>query len=404
MKLTRTFSWSLSVLLLAAQAVCGQTIGSLAARVYLDAQGNALSYRLWVPPNYVAAVSYPLVLSLHGSGGLNLSDAPIFLSAQNQLAHPCLLVAPVCPTNSAWDTGNIQNLVKGLLDQLQGEFNVDPDRIYLTGVSLGSIGAWSMVASFPRTFAAVVGMCGYASIPSWTAYTRPAVWYFHAQDDLTIDIAGARAMIKAMRQAGGTPIYTEYASGGHGIWTQAYATPPLVDWVMAQRLGQPSSLPPRVTLLTPAGPAPVATAADILALTGVATNLGTNIIRVTWTNSLGGGGRAAGTTAWSIPALPLKLGTNTLTILAAGPTWSNLGGSTTFNTGLTVVRAPPIVASIAINGRNTTLSWTGGVPPFQIETSSTLAPQDWVPLLTNDVRTATLPINSSPAYFRISGQ
>jgi hypothetical protein len=210
--------------------------------------------------------------------------------------------------------------------------------------------------------------------------------------------------LKAMREAGGTPIYTEYASGGHGIWTPVYATPPLVDWVMAQRRGQASPIPPLASLLTPAKPSPFSTAAASLDLSGVATNLNTNITRVTWTNSLGGGGFAAGQSVWSITALPLKPGTNILTILAAGTSWASLGGSTTFNAGLTVVREPGIVATLTASGLTGTLAWTGGVPPFRIEGTTSLVPAGWLPVLTNTTRTATFPMDGGQGYFRIVGQ
>lgn len=412
MKLERLFLSSLICVFLVSEAPGAQSVNSLAARLYVDAHGNTMPYRLWVPPNYVATTLYPLVMYLHGSGGLGtdnllplLDPSPlVFISDTNQVRHPCLMIAPQCPDGSSWETPLIQQLVWGILTSLRSEFNLDPDRFYITGVSMGGFGTWSTISAFPDTFAAAVAMCGYAPSGFDPAFNRLAVWYFHAKDDATVDIAGGRAMIKAMRETGGTPIYTEYASGGHSIWTAVYATPPLVDWVMAQRRGQASPIPPLASLLTPAMPSPFSTAAASLDFSGLATNLNTNVTGVTWTNSLGGGGTAVGTSVWSIAALPLRLGTNILTILAAGISWASFGGSTTFNTGLTVVREPGIVATLTASGLTGTLAWSGGVPPFRIESTTSLVPAGWLPVLTNTTRTATFPMNGLQGSFRIMGQ
>jgi pimeloyl-ACP methyl ester carboxylesterase len=149
----------------------------------------------------------------------------------------------------------IQQLVWGILTSLRSEFNLDPDRFYITGVSMGGFGTWSTISAFPDTFAAAVAMCGYAPSGFDPAFNRLAVWYFHAKDDATVDIAGGRAMIRAMREAGGTPIYTEYDSGGHSIWTPVYATPryhahgkwvdryPCLDWRCAAFSNREHHLP-----------------------------------------------------------------------------------------------------------------------------------------------------------------
>jgi predicted peptidase len=60
------------------------------------------------------------------------------------------------------------------------------------------------------------------------------VWAFHSEDDNAVMVVRTRAMIKAMKDAGGNPKYTEYTGLGHNSWTKAYAEPELLPWLFAQ--------------------------------------------------------------------------------------------------------------------------------------------------------------------------
>jgi hypothetical protein len=236
------------------------------------------------------------------------------------------------------------------------------------------------------------------------------VWFFMAADDPTVTGGSARTReaVSDMRTAGVTVVYTEYATGAHNITETAFATPPLVDWVMAQRRGQPSAVGPRVRILDPATSSPVLTSADTIHLSGQATNgMGGNISCVSWFNDAGAVGTATGTNAWSVKDLPLTVGTNSINVVATGPSWSSsLGGSTTFNAALVVIRLPPspIVQSIATDGVQVRLSWTGGVAPFHIEARETIGEDAWHSFLTNSTRTVTLPMTKNQSYFRIMGR
>ena len=109
MKFERLFLSSLICVFLVSEAPGAQSVNSLAARLFADAHGNTMPYRLWVPPNYVATTMYPLVMYLHGSGGLGtdnvlplLDPSPlVFISDTNQMQHPCLMIAPQCPNGSS---------------------------------------------------------------------------------------------------------------------------------------------------------------------------------------------------------------------------------------------------------------------------------------------------------------
>ena len=155
-----------------AQPLAGQNFDP---RVYQNASGGSLSYRLLTPATPQPAKKYPLVLFLHGAGerGTNNSaqlvhGTKIYLDAAHREAYPCYVIAPQCPdekqwVNMPWNTdrgtqpaqpSEPMQLVIELLDALPKEFSIDPDRIYVTGLSMGGYGTWDLITRLPGRFAA----------------------------------------------------------------------------------------------------------------------------------------------------------------------------------------------------------------------------------------------------------
>jgi predicted peptidase len=122
-----------------------------------------------------------------------------------------------------------------LLEALQQEFSVDSRRIYLTGFSMGAFGAWIGAARRPETFAAVVAIAGGGDA-SHIGATKAAVWAFHGAKDRVVPPSRSRAMVEAVRQAGGVARYTEFPELGHDIRDRALSEPGLADWLFEQRL------------------------------------------------------------------------------------------------------------------------------------------------------------------------
>lgn len=220
------------------------------ARVYT--KGNAkLPYRLFVPPSKDPARKYPLVLFLHGIGekgndnakqlNNNANGAMVFVSAAAQTTNPCFMLAP--QSESGW-WGAYAAFIPQLLTDLSGEYPIDMDRLYVTGLSSGGSGTWELLIRNPQFFAAAVPICGNGDVKKAALLTDVAIWNFHTSDDATMPVKGSREMIDAIRAAGGKPFYTEYPTGGHGSsWVRGYKEPALVDWVMAQKRGRPPSAP-----------------------------------------------------------------------------------------------------------------------------------------------------------------
>jgi predicted peptidase len=236
------------------------TVDDLEARTFLSPSGQSLPYRLFVPEGYDPAARYPLILFLHGIGErgddnraqLSVWPAPLrFVQPDVQAAHPSFFVAPQAPVDDLWTdiphfngpydssgiaiTRSLQSVIH-LLDSLQSAYSIDAARLYVTGLSLGGYGTWDIVHRQPGRFAAGVPIAGGGDPATAAGMTDTAFWAFHAVNDGAVHVSGSREMVAALQAAGAAPLYTEYPSGGHFIWDQAYATPGLPDWLFAQRL------------------------------------------------------------------------------------------------------------------------------------------------------------------------
>ena len=315
---------------------------------------TGMPYRIFVPPGYNATLTYPLIVFLHGAGEAgtnntaqlnnNANGALKLISDANLAIQPVLMAAPQCPTNSScWGQATQLVRLNAMLDQIAGEFHIDADRVHVTGLSMGGNGTWEFVRNRPDRFASAVPMSGYGG-GSATALSGIPFWYFHAIDDGTVGVDGSRSQVNALRDANARVIYTEYATGNHGIWSNAYATPLLFRWMMAQRRGLPSRVtPPVVRIEQPTGEPTWTTDLDQTPLSGVVDNDGQSITSVAWLRKNGPSGTASGTTIWNTPPIALLLGINDLRVTATGTSYyAPFGGATTFNASLRANRVSSI--------------------------------------------------------------
>ena len=395
----------------------GVTVNDFIARVYTNAQNLKLPYRLFVPTNYTAEAKYPLVLYLHSAlefGSDNKSQITaepgclVFVAETNREA--CIMLAPQCPSGSGyWTDAPHPAQLLGLLDQTQKEFSIDPDRIYLAGMSMGGSMCWQFITQYPNKFAAGIPMSpGSVSVISQlTNAVNTAVWNFHAVDDGAVAVSNSRSMIDALRKYGGNPIYTEYASGGHSssMWTPAFRTPGLVDWLMSQRRGQPSAVRPLVTITNPTTGPTIAWTPSKISLSGVVSDTNMLITQITWKNTRNNTtGNAMGTNEWSISDIGLLPGTNVIAVIAKGSSYStSLRGNTFYSDTLSVLQSG-IAMSLNRQDTGLFLSWSGGKGPFCVQACQDFASNNWIDVLTTDAASARLTVTNSTMFYRILGQ
>jgi predicted peptidase len=218
-----------------------------------------MPYRLFKPEAGAGAGGkLPLVIYLHGSGGLgddnekqmglgNIFGTRVFALPENQKRFPCYVLAP--QTDRGWASydfsqrparplaqlGDGSKMALRVIDALRREFPIDDRRIYVTGQSMGGVGVWNLTAYRQKFFAAAIPCCGSAGADDVTLSADTPVWAFQGDADDTVPVATSRERIAALRKAGAHPLYTEYAGVGHNVWEWAYTEPALIEWIFAQR-------------------------------------------------------------------------------------------------------------------------------------------------------------------------
>jgi len=179
---------------------------------------------------------------------LSYAGPLVFAQPEAQAEQPCFFIAPQCPqgqqwVNTPWTRGSYsQNAVRisdnlqavlGIVQAMQREFSIDPKRLYITGMSMGSYGTWDLILRHPTMFAAAIPICGAGDPRRASSLQGTGVWAFHATNDPVVPVSGSRDMVQALRATGQNPTYTEYAGGGHNSWMRAYATPGLTAWLFS---------------------------------------------------------------------------------------------------------------------------------------------------------------------------
>ena len=215
---------------------------------------RVMPYRLFVPAGYAGDRLYPLVVWLHGGGGLgtdNLAQISgdqipgtrLWITPEQQAAHAAFVLVPQSPGPwilAPWNLGvahsSLQDnarMAADVINEVTRDFTIDLTRVYLLGQSMGGNGAWNLVSNMPDRFAAVILVCPVLSdISRATAVADVPLWIFVGETDSVTE--KARALVAALKEAGGHPRYTEYPHMGHEIWTRVFAEPAIAPWLFAQ--------------------------------------------------------------------------------------------------------------------------------------------------------------------------
>jgi predicted peptidase len=201
-------------------------------------------YVVFVPHDYKADKEYPVILFLHGAGergddGLKpvkqgIGNAIKFKDGEKKF--PCFVIFPQCSAKGTWKAGGPDaDRALAILDEMQKTYKIDNKRIYLTGLSLGGMGTWSLAAADPERWAAIVPICGGGDLATASKIKDIPCWCFLGSNDSPKLADSTRGMVEAMKKAGGNPRYTEFPYVGHNSWDPAYATQELYPWLLAQK-------------------------------------------------------------------------------------------------------------------------------------------------------------------------
>lgn len=192
----------------------------------------------YLPPHYGEdpAIKWPLMIMLHGAGEIGTNPEVLALNGPPMLIEqghdfPAVVISPQAVSH-LWDLPALA----AFIDDLIAHYQIDPARIYLTGLSFGGYGTWALAGAYPDRFAAVVPICGGGETTQAAKLRDVPVWAFHGDSDPIVPLSDSQRMIDAIRAAGGDPRFTIYPGVGHASWVPAYNTEDLYTWMFAQSL------------------------------------------------------------------------------------------------------------------------------------------------------------------------
>lgn len=224
--------------IVAADPVAGKQVAVTAKSTSDKAGKHPWRYFLYLPEGYdeSAGAEWPLLLYLHGSSlrGKDLKKTkrygpPSFV--EKRPGFPFLTVSPQLPSG-AWPA----DALTSFLDELLATYPIDPERVYLAGVSLGAMGAWTFAAAEPDRIAALVPICAHGPASSAAALTEMPIWAFHGAKDYIVPIGPHQKLIEAIKERGGNARLTVYPEGDHGnVIAPTFKNPELLQWILEQK-------------------------------------------------------------------------------------------------------------------------------------------------------------------------
>jgi predicted esterase len=231
--------------------------------------------RLHVPQSYAASDErrYPLVVLLHGYDGSPAGIMEAFLDTDSRSPHPGVdgfVLAPAAHGN-AFYRGPGEQAVMAAVDFVLRTYPIDPDRVSITGVSMGGTGAAHLGLRYAERFAAAAPLCGYQSYfvrrdvqgrprrpwetdlmhhwsPASFAQSGRHLPLYVAHGTRDLPLSNSRVLVDAYRTLG-YPIVDDWPDTGHAVWKQTYAGARLWPWLVRHRR-DPGA--PRITLRTDA--------------------------------------------------------------------------------------------------------------------------------------------------------
>ncbi len=215
------------------------------------------TYRVYRPKAWTPEKRWPVIIYLHGGGERGADGilptqvglGPMVWKSNGEF--PFVVAFP--QADRPWAMPGMEQRVLTMIDEVVRDHGGDPDRVYLTGNSMGGFGTWIIGARHPDRFAALVPICGGVrpprSVPvppeSFARQPDPEgavarklgsmpVWAFQGAKDWVLSPDNTRRLVAALRATGGDVRYTEYPDLGHNAWDRAYADPALYTWMLSQ--------------------------------------------------------------------------------------------------------------------------------------------------------------------------
>jgi len=222
--------------------------------------GEILNYRKLIPLSVTEGTKYPLVICLHGAGERGSDNAAqlkyggeLFVKTSNREAFPAYVLFPQCPTQYFWPfdsnppsyvatTFPVEypiapaiKQVKELIDEYLKKADIDKDRVYVLGLSMGGMGTFDLASRYPEIFATAVPICGGININRINNTMKNIQWrIFHGGSDGIVSVQNSRDANAKLTTIGANVEYIEFPGVDHFAWTPAFAQEDFLSWIFSK--------------------------------------------------------------------------------------------------------------------------------------------------------------------------
>ncbi|MEJ5056041.1 carboxylesterase family protein [Sphingobacterium sp. MYb382] len=187
--------------------------------------------------NYKKEIRSPLLIFLHGKSlsGSDLNRVKRYgvLYAKNRgIEIPSsVIIAP--QTSNGWDPDK----VKDVLDYALANYNIDPSRVYVCGMSMGGYGTLDFVGKYPDQVAAAVAICGGGSLKYANNLSTVPVWIQHGSADRAVPASESKKIYQAIKKADpeADAKLTIIPGGTHGSVERLFHNNAIYDWMFGKR-------------------------------------------------------------------------------------------------------------------------------------------------------------------------
>lgn len=195
---------------------------------------NKTTYNFWLNEPSKPQDKMPLIVFLHGKSlsGTNIDRVKRYgalKGVERGLDIPAYLVAPQLPSGP-WNADKVDEIVNYMIKT----YNIDEDRIYVTGMSLGSYGTMKYVGEYPNRVAAAISICGGGDVNDACNLAQVPIKVIHGDKDFIVPLSESQKIVNAVKKCDKqAPIELQVVKGGnHGSVEDLYRHMELYDWLL----------------------------------------------------------------------------------------------------------------------------------------------------------------------------
>ncbi len=207
-------------------------------KAYRSKVDNTLQpYRVFIPASYDRSKAHPLIIALHGMGGDENSYFDSYKNGAFKVEAEQRGYIVACPKGrepASMYIGTAEQDVLDVIAEIRRAYNIDADRIYVTGHSMGGFGSWSIAMNHPEVFAAIAPIAGGGNPIGMKKIAHIPQLVVHGDNDKTVPVARSRTMVAAAKNFGTEIKYIEIPGGNH-IDIAAATFKDVFDWFDAHR-------------------------------------------------------------------------------------------------------------------------------------------------------------------------